>query len=87
MSVVRFDRTGERCIVAFDIFICLLNFLYSELKLSGAIVYPTIALRAFFKAGEGRNLGGVRKPSTMQVKVYLSTAYSRRAGILRENPS
>ena len=40
MSGVRFDRTGERCIIAFDIFICLLNFFYSELKSSGAIVVP-----------------------------------------------
>ena len=48
MRVVRFDRTGERCIIAFDIFICLLNFFYSELKLSGAIVYPT-PLKIYFK--------------------------------------
>ena len=40
MSGVRFDRTGKRCIIAFDIFICLLNFFYSELKSSGAIVVP-----------------------------------------------
>ena len=43
MSVI-FDRTGERCITVFDIFICLLNVFYSELKSSGAIVYPTFWL-------------------------------------------
>ena len=41
MRSVIFDRTGESCITAFDSFICLLNFFYSELKSSGAIVYPT----------------------------------------------
>ena len=41
MTSVIFDRTGERCIIVFDIFICLLNFFYSEIKSSGAIVYPT----------------------------------------------